>query len=62
MTKKQRHAIYEGVAIILAGFGGMFTVPELMNAHQSNALLAAGILFVGWLTWLAYFLYRNRNI
>lgn len=62
MTKKQRHAIYEMIAIILAGLGGVLAVPELMNAHDSNAALAAGLLFLGWLTWVIYFIYRNRNI
>jgi len=62
MTKKERHALYEGGAIIVAGVAGVFTVPELLNAHNSNLGLAAGLLFVGWLLWVAYFIYRNRNL
>jgi heme A synthase len=62
MTAKQRAAIYEGAAITVAGLLGMFAVPELLNEHDSLAALAAAVLYLGWLVWLAYYVYRMRRI
>jgi hypothetical protein len=58
MTRKQRHLVYELVAIIAAGLMGVFAVPALFNAHDSVALLAGGILIIGWFAWMAFYLYR----
>lgn len=58
MTKKERAAVYELIAIGLSGFGLAFTVPALVSAHDSLALLASGLLGGAWLGWVAYFIYR----
>lgn len=39
MPRKQRHFVYEMVAILAALFFGVFTVPTLINAHDSIALM-----------------------
>lgn len=62
MTRKQRRALYEGVAILIAGFFGIFAVSSLISAHDSIALLCGVGLFVGWLSWVAYFAYRSGRI
>jgi len=58
MTRKQRHLIYEAVAILLATFFGLFTTPALINAHETIALVCAIGLLAVWGVWIAYFLYR----
>lgn len=58
MTRKQRHLIYEMAAILAALFFGVFTVPTLINAHDTIALMCAFGLVVVWVVWGAYFLYR----
>lgn len=63
MTRKQRHMIYEAAGLLLAAFFGLFTVPALINAHDTIALVAAlGMVFV-WLGWTAFFTYRiNKEL
>lgn len=62
MTKKQRHLIYELVAIGFAGIFGVFTIPALLSARDSIAVVCAGLLLIGWAIWLGYFIYRaNRS-
>lgn len=61
MTRKQRHAIYELIAITVSGFGLAFSIPALVSAHDSVALLAALLLAVAWMGWIAYFVYRIHH-
>jgi heme A synthase len=59
MNDKTRRYIYELIALCLTGFFGAFALPELVNAHNSVALLAGGILFITYLCWFASFIYRG---
>lgn len=58
MTKRERHSVYEAGALGVAGIFGAFALPELLNLHDSIAALCAGMLLLGYVLWLAYFLYR----
>lgn len=58
MTRRDRHRVYEGAAILIAGVFGLFAVPALLSAHDSIALICGTALFAGWLGWIAYFAYR----
>lgn len=63
MTRKERHIAFEGAAIIAASFFGLFTVPALINAHDTIPLVAAVGLIGVWLGWLLFFAYRlSREI
>lgn len=63
MTRKERHFIYEAGAILLAAFFGLFTVPALINAHDTVALAAAAGLIGVWVLWVLFFAYRfSREI
>jgi len=59
MTQKERHAIYEAAALFFAGFGLAITVPTLINAHDSIALLAALFMILAWAGWGSFFTYRQ---
>lgn len=61
MKLKERRAAYEMVAIGYFGFATALTVPALISAHDSVALIAALMLPTGWAGWAAYFLYRLNN-
>lgn len=58
MPRKQRHLVYEMMAIFLATFFGIFTVPALINTHDTIALVCAVGLLMIWSTWGLYFFYR----
>jgi len=59
MKQVDRHAVYEGVALCLAGFGVALAVPALMNAHDSIAVIAAFFLILAWAGWGSFFVYRQ---
>lgn len=58
MPRKFRHLVYEMVAILLATFFGVFTIPALINTHDTIALMCAVGLVGVWIVWGLYFLYR----
>lgn len=58
MTRKERSFVIEGMAVLIGGLFGSVAVPTLISAHDSVALLAAIGLLLGWICWVAYFLYR----
>lgn len=60
MTRKDRHLVYEGSALMFSGVGIALTVPALVNAHDSIALLAAAVLAVAWTGWGVFFIYRTN--
>ena len=63
MTRKERHFAYEAAAILAASFFGLFTVPALINAHDTVALASAVGLIAVWIGWLLFFAYRfSREI
>lgn len=63
MKQKERHSIYELIAIAISGFAIALTVPALMNAHDTVALLAAGLLSAAWAGWIVFFFYRmNKGV
>lgn len=63
MTRKERHFVYEAAALLAAAFFGLFTVPALINAHDTIALTAAVGLISVWGGWLLFFAYRfSREI
>lgn len=63
MTRKQRRMLLNTAAFISAGPLVLYSVPTLINSHDSIALICALLLGVGWLGWAAYILYEfNREI
>ncbi|EJU12400.1 hypothetical protein LH128_14062 [Sphingomonas sp. LH128] len=62
MTQRERRAVYEGAAILLAGFFGVFAIPALISAHDTIALVCGVALFAGWIGWVTYFAYRSGRI
>lgn len=58
MKRKERHLIYEFVGLGLAGFGLAFSIPALVSAHDTVALLAALLLLLAWGGWGSFFFYR----
>lgn len=48
MTRKERHLVYKLIGLALTGLGLAFTVPSLINEHDTIALLAAGLLSIAW--------------
>ena len=61
-TKKERAAVYEAIALGFAALFGAFVIPALISVRDSVVTVAGGMLFIGWLIWLAYFVYRMRRI
>lgn len=61
MTKKERHLVYEVIAIGVAGLLGAFAVPAMLSERNSITVVCGGLLLLGWLGWLAYFAYRAQN-
>jgi heme A synthase len=61
MKAKERHLIYELIAIGLAGLFGAMVVPTLLSERDSLAVLCGAILMLGWLGWVAYYLYRANK-
>jgi hypothetical protein len=61
MRRKERHLLYEAVALCVAGLFGAFAVPELVNAHNTVAAFSAFFLFLGWVAWFVFFLIRATN-
>lgn len=62
MTQKQRRLVYEVIAIGAAGILGAFAVPALLSDRNSVSTLAGFLLLLGWGGWLAWYLYRARNL
>lgn len=62
MNRKLRHLLYELFIMMVNGLALAFIIPPLINAHESMALLAAGMLFLGFLGWIAFFLYRLERL
>jgi uncharacterized membrane protein len=62
VTRKERTAVYEGGAIAFVAVFGAFVIPALVSVRDSVVAVAGGMLFIGWLIWLAYFVYRMRRI
>jgi hypothetical protein len=60
-TKRERHLIYEGIAFGFTGLFGAFVIPELMSVRNSIAVVCGGLLFIGWLIWGSYFIYRAAS-
>lgn len=58
MKQKERHFVYEGMAMLVAGMFGAFAVPTLLSTRDSVVAVCGGILFIGWLCWFAFWLYR----
>ena len=58
MPKETRHAIYEGAIILAVALALVFIIPTLISAHDSIALLAAGLLGIGLIAWVIFFLIR----
>jgi L-lactate permease len=58
MTSKQRHLVYEAIAMSVAGILGAFSVPMMLNERNSVSVVTAGLLILGWVIWVAYFIYR----
>lgn len=49
MKAKERALVYKLIGLALTGVALAFTVPSLMNSHDTIALLAAGLLGIAWL-------------
>lgn len=62
MTRKQRAFVMEGAAIFVAGFLLAIVAPALVNMHDTFAAFAAFALVGLAIAWLAYFVYRNRDL
>jgi heme A synthase len=62
MTVKQRHLIYEAIAIGVAGIFGAFSVPFMLNERNSISVVAGAMLLLGWVIWVAYFIYRANKV
>jgi heme A synthase len=58
MTVKQRRLVYELIAIGVAGILGAFVVPMMLSERNSVSVVAAGLLLIGWVVWLCYYLFR----
>jgi len=62
MNRKQRHLCYEGIVMLFVALGLVFIIPTMMNEHDSIALLAAGLLGIGFLGWVVFFATRISRI
>jgi hypothetical protein len=61
-TQKERRIIYEVIALLLVGILGALSLPELFNAHNTNALYAGGFLFLAYIGWfISFFIRVNRG-
>ena len=59
MRKKERHAVYEAATIGFSGIGLALAVPTLVSAHDTIALLSAGLLALAWFGWALFFLSKQ---
>jgi hypothetical protein len=48
----------ELIGISIAGIMGALSIPELFNAHNTNAAMAGGFLLIVWFCWTVSFIYR----
>jgi len=58
MTEKQIYLLCEGALGLVLSFFGIFSVPALVNSHDTIALACAIGLFCGWIGWFIFFNYR----
>lgn len=62
MTRKQRAATMECVAICAAAMLLAFVIPTLVSVRDGVVALCGALLGLGWLGWTGWFLYRmNRG-
>jgi len=63
MTRKERRMVLNTAAWIAAGPLVLYSVPTLINSHDSIALICALFLGTGWCGWAAYLFYEfNKEI
>lgn len=59
MTRKNRHLVYEGAAVLFAdAMLVMFIVPALLNSRDTMFFFAGGMIAVSAVAWTLFYIYR----